>query len=257
MHRSSYLSSLLALVVTGGITLTLTPVANAQLLLSQDFDSTNAVLTAADWNFQNNSVSPSTTFFTSATTTAASGQILPQATTGFAVVNFNSTTSTASTGATISQWMLTPVIPIANGTTVSFFTRTGNVASFADRLVVRLSTAGASTNTGGTATAAGTPVGDFTTTLGAVNNSLVSNGYPTSWTQFTFTITGISAPTTGRVAFNYFVTNGGPNGSNSDIIGIDTIRINAVTAAVTPEPGALAFLAPVLLGGIVVLRRRK
>ncbi len=259
MRKSFLLSGFATLAAVGALTLASAPAANAQLILSQDFDADNATLTTAGWNFQNNSVSPSTTFFTSAiTSVTGTGGFGPQSTTGFAVANFNSTTSGAATGATISQWMLTPVINIANGTTVSFFTRTTTASTFPDRLVVRLSTNGASTNTGGTANATSTPVGDFTTTLGTVNPTLAAGGYPnTDWTQLTYTISGIAAPTTGRIGFNYFVTNGGPGGANSNIIGVDTLRVNAITPAAAPEPGTLALLVPGLLGGVAVLRRRR
>ena len=75
--------------------------------------------------------------------------------------------------------------------------------------------------------------------LGAVvvniNPTYTTAGYPNAWTQFTATIPQ-SAPN-GRLAFRYFVENGGPNGSNSDYIGVDTFAITAV-----PEPTALGAI---------------
>ena len=49
------------------------------------------------------------------------------------------------------------------------------------------------------------------------------SGYPSVWTQYSVTLSGISGTPTGRLAFRYFVENGGPAGANSDYIGIDTV----------------------------------
>jgi hypothetical protein len=57
-----------------------------------------------------------------------------------------------------------------------------------------------------------------------VNPTLAVGGYPEVWTQFTATVTGAPAPTCGRFAFRYYVTNGGPSGSNSNYIGLDLVE---------------------------------
>jgi hypothetical protein len=103
-------------------------------------------------------------------------------------------------------------------------------------LEVRLSTNGASTNVG-----TGAAVGDFTTLLLSINPTLTTTGYPTSWTQFTVTISGLPAPTSGRIAFRYYVTSGGPTGTNSDYIGIDNVVYTPyVCPAFTVSPGSLS-----------------
>jgi hypothetical protein len=84
---------------------------------------------------------------------------------------------------------------------------------------VRLSTNGASTDVGATATS----VGDFQTLLLDINPNYTLTGYPNVWTKFIVPVSGIPSPTTGRLAFRYFVENGGPSGANSDHIGIDTV----------------------------------
>ena len=82
-----------------------------------------------------------------------------------------------------------------------------------------MSTSGASTNVGANSTS----VGDFTALLLDINPTLVTGVYPIVFTPFTVTVSGLGAPNTnGRLAFRYFVTNGGPSGANSDYIGIDT-----------------------------------
>lgn len=66
-------------------------------------------------------------------------------------------------------------------------------------------------------------MGDFTTLLLSINPTLLTNEYPEAWTQYTVTISGLPAPTSGRIAFRYFVTNGGSAGDNSNYIGIDNV----------------------------------
>lgn len=137
--------------------------------------------------------------------------------------NFNSTTGNN----TISNWLLTPNRTFKNGDVITFYTRKPAPAptDYPDRLQVRMSTNGTSTNVGIGATA----VGDFTTLLLEINPTLVAGGYPIVWTQYTITISGLSAPTSGRIAFRYFVTSGGPLGTNSDFIGIDNVVYTAYT----------------------------
>ena len=157
---------------------------------------------------------------------------------GYLGVNYNSGADVA----TLSNWMMTPELTLDNGATVSFFTRTSEASSWPDRLEIRMSTNGASTNVGSSATS----VGDFTNLLLSVNPNLTVGGYPEAWTQYTATISGLSAPTQGRLAFRYYVTSGGPNGSNSNYVGIDSFSY------VVPEPASLALLAL----GALSLRRR-
>jgi len=64
-------------------------------------------------------------------------------------------------------------------------------------------------------------------------------------------LSGLAAPTTGRIAFRYFVTNAGAEGNFGNYIGIDTLRI---TTAV-PEPSTWV-LGGVMVAAIGVLRAR-
>jgi MYXO-CTERM domain-containing protein len=92
-------------------------------------------------------------------------------------------------------------------------------------------------------------VGDFTTLLLDINPTYAIGGYPETWTQQNVTITGLGGPTQGRLAFRYFVENGGPSGANSNYIGIDTFSTTAV-----PGPGVLALVG---LAGALGCRRRR
>ena len=130
----------------------------------------------------------------------------------FISANFNSVVGAA----TISNWLITPMLNLNNGDVLSFYTR-GTGSIYADNLQVRLSTNGSSTNVG----ASNISVGDFSNVLLEINPTLNAALYPAIWTQYTITISGLASPTTGRIAFRYFVPNGGPSGTNSDLIGID------------------------------------
>lgn len=155
--------------------------------------------------------------------------------TSYMGANFN---MVAGTGL-INAWAMTPEITLQNGAIWSFWTRTVDAPAFPDRLHLKMSTNGGSTN-----------VADFTTTLVSVNNGLTTTGYPSVWTEFSGSISGLGGPVQGRLAFHYDVPNGGPSGSNSDYIGIDTFDYNPV-----PEPGTIAVVALGL--GALMLRRRK
>ena len=123
---------------------------------------------------------------------------------------------------TISNWILTPVLSLSNNATLKFYTRkaTPDPFDFPDRLEVRLSKNGSSTNVGSDATG----VGDFTSLYASINQTLAEGGYPYEWKEYTIVLSGISAGQTGRIAFRHFVTDAGINGANSDYIGIDNVR---------------------------------
>ncbi len=130
----------------------------------------------------------------------------------YIAVNYNSVAGAA----TISNWLITPMLNLNNGDVITFYTRgTGSV--YADNLQVRLSTNGSSANVG----ASNISVGDFSNLLLEINPTLTAALYPVIWTQYTITISGLASPTSGRIAFRYYVPNGGPTGTNSDLIGID------------------------------------
>ncbi len=188
-------------------------------------DTIASATLAANWSFAD----PLTTFSAQAGSTNS-----------FLSCNYGSTNN-ISTGATLSNWLFSPSRTFSNGDVISFYSRVSAVpALYPDRLEVRLSTAGSGLNVGTSSSS----VGDFTTVLLTINASLTSTGYPGSWTLYTATISGLSGPATGRVAFRYFVTNGGPAGLNSDFIGIDsyTYTSNAIAPANDNCAGAINLI---------------
>ncbi len=132
----------------------------------------------------------------------------------------------------ISNWLLTPPFMLRNGATMTFYTRTVDVPQFPDRLQVRMSTNGPSTDVGTTAN----DVGDFTTLLLDINPGQTEAGYPNVWTQFTVTVGGLGSLTPGRLAFRYFVVNGGPDSGNADYIGVDSVSFSCAVPTPTPTP---------------------
>ena len=156
---------------------------------------------------------------------------IPGAVGGHIAANFLN----AAIPGTISNWLITPPFQL-NGATLSFLTGAASQVTWPDRLEVRLSTNGTSTDIGTTAT----DVGDFSTLLLSINPTLLQNVYPETWTEYTLPI---KKGGVGRVAFRYFVTNTVVNGN---YIGIDTVEIKkgfpwstflpAITGEASPPP---------------------
>ncbi len=216
-----------------------TPTPGPSTPINEDFANLATLLSTGGWSTFNRSVPLGASLWSQGSVGTAFPTGAHQgAPTSFVLVNFNSTTGTG----TISNWLLGPNRTFRNGDTISFFTRSPST-TFPDRLQLRLSQNGNSSDVGSTATS----VGDFTTLLLDINPTYGAN-YPTVWTQFTVTISGLSGPTSGRFAFRYFVENGGPSGANSNIIGVDTLVYTpfgsptptptpVVTPTPTPTPG--------------------
>ena len=183
---------------------------------SEGFENLNNL---TDWYIQNNSVSPDADWGGGSSTVFPAQAGTPNS---YLSVNYQSTSS--AVGTTISNWLFTPTRTYNNGDVITFYSRTVTGPLYPDRMEVRFSSDGNGLDCGTTATSVGT----FTTLLLSINPTLSTTGYPQVWTQYTITISGLSAATNGRIAFRYFVTNAGPGGTNSDIIGIDSYTYTSV-----------------------------
>lgn len=133
------------------------------------------------------------------------------------VLNMNFQNAMLAATDTTSTWILTPELTMNNGDTVSFWTRSSTSQAFQDRLLLRLSTNGDSTDVG----VGPMDVGDFDTVLLDINPNYEDNVYPTDFTEFVVTISGLAGPTQGRLAFHYFVEFMDVNG---DVVAIDTFE---------------------------------
>ncbi len=215
----------------------------AQNVYNYGFTTGNAGLTTDGWQTTNQS-SPATATLWAVPVSVILGtfdggaQSLPVS--SFANVNFTSVGvlipgPIGSTGSgPISNWLISPEITVKNGDEVSFYTRKGMVststsADYPDRLQLRMSTVGALTVNPSTGP---TDLGTFTNLLVDVNPTLIAGVYPRTWKKYTYTVVGITTPTTVKFGFRYFVTNGGIEGLNSDRIGLDTFSVDV------PEPCA-------------------
>ena len=201
-----------------------------------------ANLATAGWFAKNNAVPAGTTcvFNGGAGTTppAQSGVA-----TSYAAMNFNSSAGAGD----ISTWFVTPRVNFGTGARLEFWTRGVVGNTFPDSMQVRLSSAADTgvPDVGATTTSVGT----FTTLLLDINPTLAAagatcapgvagglaftaanstiTGFPLAdWCKIT--ISGAALPTTGsgRIAFRYNPTNGGPTGTNSNFIGVDTFSFD-------------------------------
>ncbi|MGV6830727.1 MAG: choice-of-anchor J domain-containing protein [bacterium] len=199
---------------------------NAQVLFSESFDDVSGL---TGWDIVNVSTTiGSTDWFQGTTTTFPSQAGEPFA---YIAANFNATTGTN----TINNWLITPVINLSNDDVIKFYTRTSN-GNFPDRLEVRISELGA----GSTDPVNDSDVGSYTNLQLSINPSLLVDGYPDTWEEQTITVSGLTGATDVRIAFRYWVTDGGPTGANSSYIGIDEVEINAATLS-TSEITELDF----------------
>lgn len=113
-----------------------------------------------------------------------------------------SCTPAGDSNLSISSWLLTPVLTVKNGDQISFYTRGDTTASFTDRMQVLLN-GSASTYIGKDLNS----VGDFKTVLYDINAGQLPGGYPTTWSKYQYTFSGLTGETNIRLAFRHFVIN--------------------------------------------------
>jgi hypothetical protein len=169
-------------------------------------------------------------------------------------MNFNSTTGAGG----ISTWLITPSLTLQNGQVLEFATRTTTSSTvYPDRLQILLSPVDNIAIPSGT-----TSVGTYTTLLLDINPNLTTNtssvvtgntvnGYPNAWALYTVAVSGMPVAGPGRIAFRYFVSNGGPSGANSDYIGIDAVKVS--NPCVQPTISVAQSAAGVCAGNAVTL----
>lgn len=125
---------------------------------------------------------------------------------------------------TISDWIVSPLVNFGAGSTVSFHTRTKPGSQFPDRLQVRACVSGPCTNFGTGAE----DVGDFTTVLFDLNPGEAQSVYPEDWTQYTLAFAdGVPTSGSGRIAFRYYVHDGGVNGTRGNLVGLDRVVVDS------------------------------
>jgi hypothetical protein len=121
----------------------------------------------------------------------------------------------------ISHWLFTPVINFYAGDTLFFWTRSYANNYYADRLEIRASITGATINVGNDQFS----TGQFTELLYTINPTLDTtfSAYPLTWKKYTLPVSSVMAGNSGRIAFRYFVENGGADGVNGSTIALDDL----------------------------------
>lgn len=140
--------------------------------------------------------------------------------------------STSAQQGTISNWLISPPITMQNGDRIIFYTRAwqlfdgvSDTTDFGNSLQLRMNPTNDSIDTGRELS-----IGSFPKLLLEINHDLIYSSvlhpavfaYPSQWTRFDVTVTGLAAPLKSRFAFRYYVTDGGSNG-NASGIGIDSV----------------------------------
>lgn len=209
----------------------------------QGFDDITTIA-GLGWLTSNNSLPLGTSSWFQGNATVFPAQA-GAATNSYIGANFNNTTGAN----TITNWLVTPAITFNGASSISFWTRVPTPINFADRLEVRLCPPpGPCTSISPDATA----LASFPTVLKTINPTLTTNndptganGYPGAWALFTLTnADGLPTSGQGRIAFRYFVEDGGPSGANSSYIGIDTVSITATAVNSAPVPNGGAGITP-------------
>lgn len=246
-----------SLLLTLALALGLNAGAFAQAPFVENFDNV-AGLAGAGWFFQNNSVQPDPSGAWRQAVASSSLNPPPSGANGsFAISSYFASASGSNTGANLNDWMLTPALALKNGDVIRFFTRTNTGNGFPERLQVRLSLTGSTTNVGTT----DQDFGAYTQLLLDINPALDTGwnagagiGYPDVWTQFTITLSGLSGTINSRIAFRHVVQDSGAFGDNGNDNGIDSL---SVTFVAVPEPATVALAGSVLMGGLFFYRRQR
>jgi hypothetical protein len=158
----------------------------------------------------------------------------------YIAANFNNSDPLSGT---VSNWLITPVVNIANGTSMSFALRLLG-ETFLDTVEVYYSTSGGSADIGSTSSS----IGVFSLLQTYASDT------DTDWVNEIVTLSGLGGPTTGRFAFRYVVADTFDAGN---YIGIDTVSIeDNAGVSVVPEPGSLVLLGLGLLG-VAAIRKYK
>lgn len=207
---------------------------SAQNIYNYSFDGTTDGMISSGWSTINQSSPVYATakkwnIPTSVPTNYFTGGGQTGGTFSFVTINSQSTGISATSGTgTISNWLISPVVTLENGNVISFYARTGkSIPTKADRLQLRMSLNGGFSIE---PSLGSTDLGDFTELLVEINPTQSVTGFPSTWTKYSYTVTGLSSPTQCKFAFRYFVTNGGPSGISSDQIGVDTFSVDTTLA---------------------------
>jgi len=115
----------------------------------------------------------------------------------------------------ISAWMLSPVLTVKNGDSISFYTRGDTTGNYTNRMQVLMDTLG-SVNVGHELNS----VGNYNSTLFDINPTQAAGGYPITWKKYEYTFSGFSGSKNIRIGFRHYLI----HPSNARGIGIDLFK---------------------------------
>lgn len=197
-------------------------------------------LDSGTWSAVNKSDSTPNTVTGIYSGASATGMPGAQSGADYAVFDFEATDA-----GTISLWLISPSISVTSGATITFWTYSlGN--GYADRLEVRF---GQNDNFGDVGIGSG-GVGNFDLVLGTINPDLTPTDYPTTFTQYSFSV---PVTATGRFAFRYYIPDAGTFGSNGYAVGVDSV---VITTTPIPEPSTIGTLLALAVLGLAAHARR-
>jgi len=139
--------------------------------------------------------------------------------TGYLAANYQVLSSVNN----IDSWLVLPGKNVTSGDSIVFYARSDSASLYPDSIRVMYSAAGDSVPE-----AVWTELGRFKT---------ITNG---SWERKAFGAN--SAGANGRFAIRYNVVNGGPDGANSDYIGIDALTLESIPG--TDDMSAVSVISP-------------
>lgn len=196
-------------------------------IISEGFENVNDLMNNGGWATKNlsNPRGSGVWYQDIGSFTAHSGSALSTITADFTAIPNNQT-------GTISCWLFTPEINFGNQDSLSFWANSFKGGYYPDRLEVRLSTSGSSTHVGNDEFS----VGDFSTLLYTINPNLEAQVFPEVWIFHAIKLAGkVSLGQSGRIAFRYFITDGGSRGYNGSTIGIDDFNYYSDAVVATQE----------------------
>lgn len=230
-------------------------------------DNTIAQLQSEGWTFINNSSPLGTQTAAWVIDNDAAGPgvttaLFPHSGSNWIGTSFQS--GTIGAGNVVSDWMILPTMTFQPAASLTFFTISTGSDDFPDRLRVLVSLNGNSSNVGPVGST--TNSGDFSVQLD-INSSYSKTftagtniGYPNlgansqqPYVEYSVNL-GMFAGDTGRIAFQYFLTDTSIQGSD---IAVDDISVNNIVTVPEPSPLMLLCGGAVILAACVFRRRRR
>lgn len=116
-----------------------------------------------------------------------------------------------------ARWLLTPILSAKNGDSITFYTRGDTTGTYTNRMQVILNKLG-TTDVGSNMNT----TGEFKTVVLDINPTQEQAGYPTIWTKYTYTFSGLTDVMNIRIGFRHFAV----NPINARGVGIDEFRFD-------------------------------